>query len=93
MLDVTKITLNPITGTQPRELKEEREREKTKNILQEAQIQQLSSEVSSSEDDEGAQCSNLRAIALVENETRRYSNPFLSSENTHTCNPFPRLEK
>ena len=32
----------------------------------------LSSEVSSSEDDGAGQLSNLRAIALIENETRRY---------------------
>ena len=56
------------------ELKEERDCEKRKSLLQEAQLQQLSSEVSSSEDDEAAQCSNLRAIALIENETRRYKN-------------------
>ena len=74
MLDYSNnCTLNPIIGTQAREAKEETEWEKRKNLLQKAQIQQMSSEVSSSEDDEGAKCSNLRAIALVENETRRYS--------------------
>ena len=74
---------------------EEREREKRKSLLNEAQIQQLSSEVSSSEEDEAAQCSNLRALALVENETKRYPHPALSLINTHTNTniPFPRLEK
>ena len=41
-------TQHPITGSQTRELKEEREQEKRKSLLQEAHIQPLSSEVSSS---------------------------------------------
>ena len=82
----------PLTGTKARELKEEREREKRKSLLQEAQVQQLSSEVSSSEDGEAAQCSNLRAIALIENETRRYKKPALALLNIKTNILFPRQE-
>ena len=44
-------------------------KEKRRNLLQEVQV---SSHQRSSEDDGAGQLSNLRAIALIENETRRY---------------------
>ena len=59
-------------GSAERELKEQGEKEKRQSLLQEVQVHVLSSEVSSSEDDGAGQLSNLRAIALIENETRRY---------------------
>ena len=49
-----------------------RRKEKRKTLLDEVQVHVLSSEVSISNDDGAGQLSNLRAIALIENETRRY---------------------
>ena len=56
-------------------------------------LELLSTEVSSLEDDEGAQCSNLQAIAMVENESRRYVTPTLVITNDNTNNLFSKIEK
>ena len=64
--------LKAIKRSKAREQKEKREKEKRQNLLQEVQVNFLSSEISISEDDGAGQLSNLRAIALIENETRRY---------------------
>ena len=53
--------------------------------------EQLYSEVSSSEDDESAQCSNLQAIAMVENESRRYVTSTLVITTDNINNPFSTL--
>ena len=70
------------------------EKKKWKTLLQEAcRLERLSSEVSSSEDNEGAQCSNLQAIVMVENESGRYVKPIIVTINTNTNNLFSRIEK
>ena len=43
-----------------------------KSLLEVVQVHVVSSDISSSDDDGAGQLSNLRAIALIENETRRY---------------------
>ena len=64
---------NTPSGSAAREAREQKETAKRKTLLAAACRSELvSSEISSSEDDESAQCSNLQAIAMVENESRRY---------------------
>ena len=84
---------NTPSGSAAREAREQKEKAKRKTLLAEACRSELvSSEISSSEDDESAQCSNLQAIAMVENESHRYEISTLVITTDSNIKSF-RLEK
>ena len=59
-----------------------------KSLLEAVQVHMVSSDISSSDDDGAGQLSNLRAIALIEDETRRY---VTSNLDIDTCAPNNNL--